>query len=328
MEKSSIVRLIVIVCIAITIASFKLSNIDMMQGSNDLNVEYGSNTNVKNEKQSLKMDIYLPPNAVEGKKYPMIMIMHGGGFLTGKKEDMAGPCKQLADSGFVTVSIEYRMGWNFLSKLAGCNYVDIKSLMLANYRAMQDAHAAMRFLKKNAGKYQIDTDWLFIGGSSAGAVTALNVAYVTDKYAKSNFTEAYNTLGELGKATNKINNDFKIKGICSMWGALPDSGLVTKDKAIPAIFYHGTADATVPYNKGSYLPDCPNLPQLYGSACIYRQTIAAGQPAVLNTSIGGKHGPAEFTRAIMAGNIACFFHRLMQGKATSAAYTKAKAGCL
>lgn len=298
-----------------------------LQDTSALNIPYGKNINSAGKEQTLTMDIYYPKNAVEGKVYPMVMLMHGGGFLTGSKENMAGPCKQLADSGFVAVTINYRKGWNIESRLGGCEGVDLTSLMLANYRALQDAHAAMRFLRANAPKHKIDPEWMFIGGSSAGAVTALNVVYLNQQFADQKFAAAINSLGKLDRGSNKYTDEFKVKGICSMWGALPDSGLVSRQTAVPSIFYHGTADTTVPYDRGSYIQGCDKLPELFGSANIYRQTIAAGKPAILNTSIGGKHGPVEHKRVIMMSNVACFFHKIMEGKAQSAAYKDAKSGC-
>ena len=298
-----------------------------LQDTSALGVLYGKNINSIGTEQLLTMDIYYPKNAVEGKTYPMVMLMHGGGFLTGSKENMAGPCKQLADSGFVAVTINYRKGWNAASRIGGCEGVDVTGLMLANYRALQDAHAALRFLAGNAKKYHINPDWMFVGGSSAGAVTALNVVYLNKEYAAQKFGEAVSSLGSIDRVTNSYTNDFKIKGICNMWGALPDSTLITKDNALPIILYHGTADNTVPYDEGPYISGCNNLPKLYGSANIYRQTIAAGKPAVLNTAIGGKHGPVEHTRTIMMSNAACFFHKIIAGKAQSAAYTIVKPGC-
>lgn len=292
------------------------------------NVLYGSNTTHLGNKQNLTMDIHLPTKIVEGKVYPMVLLMHGGGFTSGNKEAMSGPCQQLADSGFVAVTINYRKGWNVASALSTCDSVDINSLKLANYRALQDAHAALRFLTANAAKYKIDPNWMFIGGSSAGAVTALNVVYLNEKFAAHTFADAVQKLGSINRATNSLTNEFKIKGIANMWGALPDSTLITKANAVPTILYHGTADVTVPYNIGTYLPACPKLPLLYGSANIYRRTRAAGQPAILNTSIGGKHGPVEHTRTIMMSNTACFFKQVMKGTAKSASLTKAKAGCL
>jgi acetyl esterase/lipase len=322
-----------IVCLTIVILSSAWKNGNtaaisiMQQDTLERNVIYGSNINSEGKKQDLVMDIYYPKDRADGKKHPMVMLIHGGTFLNGKKEDMAKLCKQMADSGFVAVTIDYRLGWNVKSAIGGCKTLDANSLVLANYRAMQDAHAAMRFLAANAAKYQIDTKWLFIGGGSAGAIMALNVAYANPKSTDEHVAYAMSTLGGIDTAGNTYTTKFKLKGICDLWGALSDSTLITKRTALPTIFFHGTADGTVPYDKGQYIPNCDKVPVLYGSACLYRQTVAAGQVAVFNTSVGGKHSPAEFTTDVIASNTACFFHRVMRGTAKSAAYYNAVAGC-
>lgn len=299
-----------------------------LQDTNLRNVVYGSNIMADGKTtQTLTLDIYYPPNMLAGKKYPMVMMMHGGTFFSGSKENMAGICKQMADSGFVAVTINYRKGWNVASAIGGCQTIDVNSLTMANYRAFQDGHAALRFLTENAAKYHIDSNWLFVGGASAGGVMALNIAYFNQKAADDKFSQIVGSLGKLDKVSNTSTQKFKIKGICNMWGALSDSTLINAKTAVPTIFYHGTADKTVPYDRGYYIPDCNRLPELYGSACLYRQTIAAKQIAVMNTSIGGKHGPVEFTNALIASNTACFFHKVMLGKAKSAAYTDAVVGC-
>jgi len=171
------------------------------------------------------------------------MLIHGGTFLNGKKEDMAALCRQMADSGFVAITINYRLGWDYTTLGGGCATLDVNGLMLANYRAIQDAHAAMRFIAANADKYHVDKNWLFVGGGSAGAITALNVAYNTDKkILDESLAMTVAKLGSIDTASNAYTTKFKIKGICDLWGALSDSTLINKKTALPTIFYHGTAD--------------------------------------------------------------------------------------
>lgn len=331
MLKASKIISYTLICLMVTVAvawkSTKRVRINKtQQDTSELNIIYGSNINAEGKQQKLGLDIYYPPNAAAGKKYPLVMMIHGGTFLSGRKENMTALCKQLADSGFVAVTINYRLGWNVYSALGGCEKVDVNSLTLASYRAVQDTHAAMRFLAANATKYRIDTKWPFIGGASAGGVIALDIAYLTQKFAAEKLAYAVTTLGKLDTASNTYTSSFKVKGVCNMWGALPDSTLITKANALPTIFYHGTADKTVPYNRGFYIPNCSRVPELFGSACLYRQTVAAGKPAIFNTSVGGKHGPTEFTAKVIASNTACFFHQVMRGKATSGSYYNAVVG--
>ena len=290
-----------------------------------MSVVYGNNDGADAKRKSLTMDIFFPQKEA-GKKYPLVMLMHGGGFSTGSKEAMKGHIKILADSGFVAVSINYRKGWNKGDNPLACEG-DMEDLQLAVYRATQDARAALRFLVEKRAEYAIDTAWIFVGGSSAGGVLALNLAYLGDEDVKKLMPAGYKALGSLDEATNNNKNTFSIKGICSMWGGLSDSTLVTPAKALPTIFYHGTADMIVPYNIGHYGTICEKYPLMFGSACMYRQTLAAGQPAVLNISEGGNHGPKEFYSKITMSNTACFFRQVMAGTAVSNTFKDAKAGC-
>ena len=112
-----------------------------------------------------------------------------------------------------------------------------------------------------------------------------------------------------------------------MWGGIGDSTLINASTALPTILYHGNSDIVVPYDIGRYGSICDNYPYIFGSACVYRQTLAAGKPAVLNTALNANHGPKEFWYKITMSNTACFFKKVIQGTASSNAYTNAKAGC-
>ncbi len=50
----------------------------VQQDTLEHNVIYGSNINSEGKKQDLVMDIYYPKDRAEGKKYPMVMLIHGG----------------------------------------------------------------------------------------------------------------------------------------------------------------------------------------------------------------------------------------------------------
>jgi acetyl esterase/lipase len=292
-----------------------------------INVVYGSNTTVDGKTQSLTMNIYFPRLRENGKMYPLVMLMHGGSFTSGSKENMNSSCRTMADSGFIAVTINYRKGWNSGSNPYNCQG-DIDGLKNATYRATQDASAALRFLVEKSGEYAIDENWIFVGGNSAGAVLAFNLVYLNQEYANRELKESVNALNNLDEASNSSRHKYTIKGICGMWGGLPDSNLITSSNAVPAILYHGTNDYIIPYNYGRFGTICKNYPLIFGSAPIYRRTVAAGKPAILNTSIGGKHGPTVFTRRIMMSNTACFFKKVMRGEAQSSYYTVARAGCM
>src|ERR1700759_3926983 len=75
------------------------------------NIKYGSNTDWQGNTENMLMDIYLPPGASDAQKLPLIVYVHGGGFVDGDKSDKRTLMIDFANSGFVSVSINYRLGW-------------------------------------------------------------------------------------------------------------------------------------------------------------------------------------------------------------------------
>jgi acetyl esterase/lipase len=289
-----------------------------------INIEYGSNKDTSGNTVSLTLDLYFPDSAKTGGQNPLVVMIHGGSYLNGDKADVKSECEILADSGFVVASINYRLGWR--SGTGQCQG-DESSELEAGYRALQDANAAMRFLMANANKFGIDPNWVFIGGMSAGSILAMNTVYIPNGIAISFMPADYNQLGAINTADNTLTNNFKIKGICNMWGALPDSNLITATNALPTISFHGTSDDVVPYDIG-YNESCSNYFMLYGSACIHRRLVFYNTPVISNFVIGGGHGPAVYTPEFLMGNTACFFRRLIRGTPiTSKIYTSLVSSC-
>jgi poly(3-hydroxybutyrate) depolymerase len=292
--------------------------------TNLTNIQYGSNKDTSGNMVSLTMDLYFPAGATSIGNYPLVMMIHGGTYLNGDKADVSGYCNILADSGFVVASINYRLGWRAGN---GTCDGDTTSLIQAGYRALQDANAAMRFLVANAGTYGIDTSWLFVGGVSAGSSVALNTVFIPNNISMLYMPGEYSLLGPINNADNNFTSSFKIKGICNMWGALPDSNLITVSSATPVISFHGTDDNVIPYNIG-YNESCTNSIMLYGSACIQRRLEFYNTPAISNFVIGGGHGPAVYTPQFLMSNAACFFHRLAKKiPITSKIYTTLVSSC-
>ena len=77
---------------------------------------------------------------------------------------------RLAQRGYVIVTINYRLE----ADTKGNDWV--KQQMI--YDAVDDARAAIRFVRKNAEAWKIDTDRISIMGESAGAITSLFLGYV------------------------------------------------------------------------------------------------------------------------------------------------------
>lgn len=112
-----------------------------------------------------KLDLYLPQNRAAAVRSPAVLIIHGGGWSGGDKaagrEFNIGT--NLAKAGYVCASVNYMMqeGQRWPTNLYDCKN-------------------AVRFLRKNADKYQIDVDHIGVIGGSAGGHLALMVGYTTD----------------------------------------------------------------------------------------------------------------------------------------------------
>jgi acetyl esterase/lipase len=110
-----------------------------------------------------KADLYLPSDVAEGQRRPAVLIIHGGGWSGGDKfaarEQNIG--NTLALHGYVGMSINY-----VLAQQKEKNVVWPQNLY--------DCKTAVRWLRKNASRYQIDPDHIgAIGGSAGGHLSAM-----------------------------------------------------------------------------------------------------------------------------------------------------------
>ncbi len=293
-----------------------------------LDVQYGQNTTFYGKTQKMLLDIYSPKDASPAHKYPLVVMAHGGSFLAGNKTNMAPLCQAIAEKGYIAVSIEYRLGWDYgnVPSPSACQG-DTVSLQRAIYRAMQDYNASLRFLVSNASKYDIDTDWIFVGGASAGAVGAVNTTYVTPDFVSTYFKDIRQELGGLNNADNDLTTPFTISGIVSLWGAVIDPDLITPTSAVPMIAFHGNADETIPFNVDHYAL-CPNYPLIYGSKFMYDKLTSYNIPAVLNVAQNEGHDPDMYNDiSFLSNNITCFLHSLISKTPESGFYTNLTGNC-
>lgn len=225
------------------------------------------------QKLDLTMDVYLPQNDTL-KKRPLIMFIHGGAFYVGCKEDlpMQGWCSHYASLGYVTVSIDYRMGFLPFKR----------NIERAGYAAIQDAHAAMRYLVENQSVYGIDTSMMFVGGTSAGAITALHLAFMTNETRpETSYNGMFDdNMGDIEHSGNLLNNTFSIKGVVDMWGAVCNIEMIDSKK-IPVAAFHGDLDEMVPYGYDYPFtmigPGCKLLfNKMYGSSTIVERLLQNG----------------------------------------------------
>lgn len=235
----------------------------------------------------LDMDIYYPKEPVGTLRRPLLLLIHGGAFYNGDKQDLGYPemGHYFAERGYVVASINYRLGFKPLAP-------DVDR---AGYRALQDAHAAVCYLIENADEFGIDTTNIFAAGTSAGAITALNLAFMREEnrpestmkngvkgWASSTaetllgwFNSGLQVLGNLfnrdwginvedlcenigldsdlgpiNAVSGTIDRPFQIKAVVNMWGAVHDLAMLKNSPETSILSFHGDADQIVPYDYG------------------------------------------------------------------------------
>ncbi len=172
--------------------------------------------------------------------------------------------KNFTPQGFITASIEYRLASPF-----DFNPFDLKDdkLREVHFKAVQDARQAIKFIFENAAKLGIDTNNVFLIGTSAGAITALSAAFLDNEEVQSALLEKY---GQLEKSE-------KIKGVISLSGATYDLSYLNSEDKIPLMIVHGKQDFIVPIDKGFYL-NVKHLTPVYGGRAVFEQAQKKGIP--------------------------------------------------
>lgn len=266
-----------------------------------INIQYGTALDHLGNPYNLRMDLYYPNLAIDtSAKRPFILLFHGGGFSSGDKAsgDIKDLCAHLALRGFVCASVNYRIGYNF------SEYGQYK----ARYRAIQDGNAALRYIVNNANAIRVDTNWLFVGGQSAGSLLALGMVYADQSELDSisllyNSTAVSAELGNLYTSGNNLTNTYSIKGVFNNWGGITATE-IDSDEMIPTIAFHGELDTTV------LIDDDNNFLNytLSGSRSLHNKLITNNICSELTVDTLGEHGIFRNTSSkFRAQRASCFF---------------------
>lgn len=203
---------------------------------------YGQNTKYDGSSQTLKLDLYLPKGDTFRQR-PCVVFCFGGAFVTGTRAstELSFFANFLAQRGFVCASIDYRLDNSTNMTNNGENGAVI--------RAVQDAKASIRYLKSKSTEWSIDTNMMFIGGTSAGGVTALTLGY--SQYGEFNtyIKSKIDSLGGWEGTTNSLPYSSRVKGLFNFAGAVLDTSHIQIGD-IPVYLNHAISDATVRYHSG------------------------------------------------------------------------------
>ena len=137
---------------------------------------------------AILLDLYLPAKTPD-QPLPVVMWIHGGGWKSGSKESC--PLTWLAAEGYAVVSIDYRLSY------------------MGRWPAqLDDARAALRWLRTHAATYQLDPKRFVVAGSSSGGNLASLVGATpspADEAVSSRVSAVIDFFGASDPATMPVN---------------------------------------------------------------------------------------------------------------------------
>jgi acetyl esterase/lipase len=127
---------------------------EIITPNKDLNIiEQMDISYIRRGNRELKLDLFRPKKNVNN--YATVILVHGGGWVTGDKSLMVPMAQELSSRGYVTAVIEYRLA-------AEAKYP----------AAIHDIKAAVKWMRTNAEIYSVDTNKIALLGCSAGGQLA------------------------------------------------------------------------------------------------------------------------------------------------------------
>lgn len=187
-------------------SQIKITEVPYTSRPNFQSLQYTSENTKQYEKNqstlTAKMDIYLPPNATESNKQPLLVMIHGGGYSAGDKAAWQNEAYTYSRAGYICASLNYRL------TQSGGNQDSLLRLYAVQC-ALEDIQNGIRFLKKNANTYFIDTSRIVVFGGSAGGGLSLVNAVEYDAAVGTNDHPGFSskTHGSISTGASLINDD-------------------------------------------------------------------------------------------------------------------------
>ncbi|MYN06756.1 alpha/beta hydrolase [Pseudoduganella aquatica] len=234
----------------------------------------------------LKLDLYLP--RAPAVKPGLVVYFHGGGWVSGRKEQAALLLLPWLARGYAVANVDYRT-----------------AAVAPAPAAVEDARCAVKWLARQGGGYGIDTSSIVLSGDSAGGHLALIAAMLPaesplDRACAGGDSVRWNGGAEAAPRIAAVVNWFGVSDVAALlsgegkrnfaveWlgGAADREGLAASVSplrhvrpGLPPVFtIHGTADPVVPFAQ---------------SAALHEALSRAGVRNVLLPLPGANHG--QFT---------------------------------
>lgn len=228
----------------------------------------------KRDTCDLKLDLYEPTGGQQGNR-TTIVYLFGGGFITGSTKDKQNVdfFEAMASRGYRVAAIDYRLGLKGVKKVGIFNS---KVVFRAVDLAVEDLVSATKYLIDNGAKLGIDTSRMVLVGSSAGAITVLQTDY---------------EMANRTAVTKPLPVWFRYRGVVSLAGSV--FSLEGRPKyatpPAPTLFFHGTADKVVVYNKIKLFKM-----GMFGTDALVKAFNRGDYPYMAIRYVGARHEVAGF----------------------------------
>lgn len=189
----------------------------------------------------LKADIFYTEQALERGNNTAIVFFHGGGWAYGTPDEFFTTCERYAKMGIITFSMEYRLS---------IDHGVTPHKYISPIECVMDAKSAIRWVRENAGKFNIDKNKIVAAGQSAGGHLALCTAMIDGYNEKTDNLSISCRPDALLLFSSCVN---AVEGWCDrlladrrdkIWSISPAHNM--KSGLPPMIEFHGIDDEQVP----------------------------------------------------------------------------------
>ena len=143
-----------------------------------------------------QLDVYYPEGTKESDRLPVIIDIHGGGWMYGDKELNKYYCLELATKGYVVFNMSYRL------------YPEVGAK-----QQLQDIAHCLAWINKNLSSFPCDENNIYLTGDSAGGMLAAFTAMLSESekmrelYDTVDFSLKFNAVG-LTSPVPRMNGEF------------------------------------------------------------------------------------------------------------------------